>query len=486
MSKLRSFLRKTGHYVLGNGLGVLSGLISYPILTRVLGPADYGLLGLVSSVLLGAVAIGKMGIQNSVIRFFAEAQRDGWLARLASTYITAGLMVAGPAALLMALGAWGLGQAGVISERLAFVLVLTSPLVLVRTHHSLGLNFLRADERTRTWSIVDVAHRYAVLGLGLVGALYVIGGLEGFLTGLVTAETVMLIVVLAAASRVVPIKIGRMDPAVLRTAVGFGLPLLFFELTNIVLAFGDRVLIVELLGHEPLGHYTAAYNLGDTLQKFIMLPIALAVQPMYMRIWSEEGEEATVAFLSKAGAFFVLVATPAIFGVIAVREPLLGWLAGGEYADGADVIPLAFGGYLIYGSYAVFAAGLWIRKQTKRLAAATGVACIANLALNLVLIPEMGIMGAAIATAISYVGLMLVLTFISFRTLSFPMPWAYTARVIAFGVAMYFSVRYIELGEDWATLLVRVAVGAVVFCGLAVGLDARGRKLALEILRRRR
>lgn len=484
VSQLRSFLRKTGHYVLGNGLGMLSGLISYPILTRVLEPAEYGLLGLVSSTLLGGVAIGKLGIQNSLIRFFAEARRDGRLAQLVTTYITAGLVAAGATTILLAAGAWSLGQLGLVGERLAFLLVLTSPLVLVRTQHSLGLSLLRADERSRAWSAVDVVHRYACLALGLLGALYVIGGVQGFFTGLVAAETVMLGVVAVVAARVAPLGVGRPDGDTLRRAMAFGLPLLFFELTNIVLAFGDRVIILSLMGEDPLGHYTAAYNLSDTLQKFIMLPIALAVQPMYMRIWAEEGEAATQAFLSKAGAFFALVATPAIFGVIAVREPLLTLLAGDEYKTAADVIPLAFGGYLIYGSYAVLAAGLFIHKQTARLAVATAAACGANIALNLLLIPDMGIIGAALATAVSYTGLMLALTVLSFRTLRFPLPWGYVARVVGFGAAMYVSVRFIDAGSDALTLAARVVVGGVVFCGLALGLDGRGRRLVREVLRR--
>ncbi len=469
--------------MLGNGLGMLSGLISYPILTRVLEPADYGLMGLVSSVLLGAVAFGKLGIQNSLIRFFAEAKREGRLATLAKTYITTGLAAAGVAALVLSAGAWTLGELGAIGDRLAFVLVLTSPLALIRTQHSLAVNFLRADERSRTWSTVDVVHRYACLAFGLLGALYVIGGVEGFFTGLVTAESLMLVVAMIAARKVVPLAVGMPDRKLLTAAVSFGLPLLFFELTNIVLAFGDRVLILEMLGEAPLGHYTAAYNLSDTLQKFILLPISLAVQPMYMRLWAEQGREATQAFLSKAGAFFVLVATPAIFGVIAVREPLLILLAGKAYADGVDVIPLAFGGYVLYGSYAVFGAGLFIHKQTLRLAIATAVACVANLGLNLLLIPKYGILGAAIATAISYVGLMVVLTIMSFRTLRFSLPWAYMLRIFAFGAAMYGCIAYIELGHVAATLAVRILVGAVVFLGLALGVDARGRQLVREVLR---
>ena len=109
MSGLRALLGKAGHYFAGNGLGVLSGLISYPLLTRLLDPAQYGLMGLVSSTLLFSVAMGKIGIGSAGVRFYTQATREDSLDRLISTYLSMGLGLGAAAALLQAGAALGLG-----------------------------------------------------------------------------------------------------------------------------------------------------------------------------------------------------------------------------------------------------------------------------------------------------------------------------------------------------------------------------------------
>ncbi len=483
--RLRVFLTRVSHYFVGNGLAVFSGVISYPILTRALGPEAYGIMGLISSVLLGTVALGKLGVQNAIVRQHAEARQQGKLATLASTLMAFGLAAGATAALAQAGVSLALGGLGVIQVPLVVLLILTAPLVLVRTCHSFSMSFIRAEESTRLYNVIDVLLRYLSLGLALLFVFFIIGGVEGFYTGILCAEAVMVGVALWHARKLTGFSFSeRPDRATLSAALAFGLPLLAFELTNVLLAFGDRVLIKVLLSDEALGHYTAAYNLGNTLQSFILLPLALAIQPMYMRIWAEEGAAATAQFLERAGALFILMAIPSIAGVAAVREPLVELLAGELYMAGADVLPLTFAGFVLYGGYAVFAAGLFLHKETARMAVAVGAACALNLGLNALLIPPLGIMGAAVATLCSYTLAIVVLTWMAFKRLRFGLPWGAMARVSLMSAVMFAAVRWIELGEPWWTLLARVPVGAAVMA-VMVGADRRSLELIRDILRQR-
>lgn len=484
MSGLRPLLQKAGHYFVGNGLGMLSGIISYPILTRVLGAADYGTMSLISPLLLGSVAVAKLGITSSGVRFFHDLRKEDRLRELVSTSMSFVLGMAVMTALVQAAISWGLGEAHTIDVELAGLLVLTAPLVILRTWTSMGMSFVRAAEWTRTYNVLDVLGRYLSLGMALLFVLGLRGGVRGFFTGLLVAEGITTLVILWQLRRLVPWRLSAPQRELLRQLLLFGLPLVGFELTNILLAFGDRAVVRALVGEEALGHYSAAYNLGDTLQKFLMFPIALSVQPMYMRLWAEEGPEATADFLSKAASFFFLLSIPAVVGVTAVREPLLLLLAGQEYLDGANVLPLSFGGYMLYGGYAVLAAGLFLHKKTARTSVAALVAAAANLGLNLLLVPHMGILGAAVATAIAYTGLLVALCVMSFRLLPFALPWGALLRFSLISALMYASIAWIELGQPLWTLVARVGVGAAVFAGLALGVDRRTRALVRQMLRR--
>lgn len=484
MSQMKSLLVKASHYFVGNGLSMLSGLISYPVFTRVLGSESYGLMGLVSSVMLCTVALAKLGVQNSIVRFHAEAQKEGTLKDLASTYMTYGLAVGGLVAALQALAALGLGAQGGSEASLALVLLITAPLVLVRALSSFGMNFIRAEEKTRTYNALDVGVRYLSLGLALLFVVSLQMGVEGFFVGISLAEGVVLAAVLWVTWKITRFSVRKPNPGILRQALVFGFPLLAFELTNIVLSFGDRVLILNFLDDEALGHYTAAYNLGDTLQKFLMFPIALSIQPVYTRLWSEKGPEETSAFLGRSSAFFFLLICPSIAGVFAVYEPLLLLLAGEEYRTGASVLPMVFAGCVIYGGYSVLGAGLFLYKQTLKMSVIVGLGCVLNLGLNAVLIPLFGVQGAAAATLIACVALAIALGGVSMRLLPIKIAWGYGARVFLMSALMYAAVFWIDCGEPLWTLMARVALGAVVFVGLALGADKEGRRLLREALGR--
>ena len=65
--------------MVGQGLVMAAGFISFPILTRVLSIEDYGLLGLISTTLFIAIAITKLGAPSSIVRFYPEYESKGTL-----------------------------------------------------------------------------------------------------------------------------------------------------------------------------------------------------------------------------------------------------------------------------------------------------------------------------------------------------------------------------------------------------------------------
>ncbi len=70
----RSFGVHVSNYAWAEGAVAVAGLLSFPILTRLLSVADYGTMNLVASVLGLTVALGKMGVQHAALRMWPEVQ----------------------------------------------------------------------------------------------------------------------------------------------------------------------------------------------------------------------------------------------------------------------------------------------------------------------------------------------------------------------------------------------------------------------------
>ena len=77
-------------------------------------------------------------------------------------------------------------------------------------------------------------------------------------------------------------------------------------------------------------------------------------------------------------------------------------IIGKEFLSGLVIVPIVLLGYLFNGLYYNFQAGLYIEEKTKYFPVVTGLGAVVNVVVNLLLIPVLGIIGAAIATLAAY------------------------------------------------------------------------------------
>jgi O-antigen/teichoic acid export membrane protein len=75
---------------------------------------------------------------------------------------------------------------------------------------------------------------------------------------------------------------------------------------------------------------------------------------------------------------------------------------GKDYQQGWEIVSVILLAYLFHGMYVNFTAGVYIEDKNKFLPFITGAGALLNVGVNILLIPVMGIMGAAIATLAAY------------------------------------------------------------------------------------
>ena len=67
-SALKTLAVQASHYSVASLFCVIAGLVTFPLLTRVFPVADYGIMNLVAATLTVSVALGKVGVQHSILR----------------------------------------------------------------------------------------------------------------------------------------------------------------------------------------------------------------------------------------------------------------------------------------------------------------------------------------------------------------------------------------------------------------------------------
>jgi O-antigen/teichoic acid export membrane protein len=469
MSELRTLLRHASHYLGGRVALMLLGFVSFPVFTRVFSVSDYGTMSLVLKVILLLTVVGKFGLQNSVQRYYAEqavADNAGVSRRYYST-LTVGAALTGLAAtILFVLGLY-LTPTGILSSSLHHLFLFASALIVIRSLQPSLIGFLRAEGKTKTYNGIEIGVRAASIALACSLLLLWKPTLSVFFGSTIAAETAGVLVLLGFLGRRHLFDLRAVDWSYFREAAWFAFPLIGYELATVVLDSGDRLLVQHYMGAQPLGYYSAAYNVSTYVEEALMVPINLALFPIYMKLWVEKGEQATRAFLSRSLNAFLALAVGVVCLVLLTSRDVIVVLASRKFQESYKLLPVLVVGLLIYAVHIFLNASLLIHKKTATMTKLVVYACVFNIVLNVILIPRIGLQGAALATLFSYLFMVLLMARESFRLLPLDISYLGFAGNLVAGAAGYFAARFIQLQNVVLDAAIKSAAALVIY-GLAV------------------
>lgn len=315
-----------------------------------------------------------------------------------------------------------------------------------------------------------------MLALVLCTLFFVARDLYGYFWATVIGEAIGTALLFALMIRTHRFSIYEFSPALFRKMLIFGIPMIAYELSGIILNIGDRYVIEAKLGAGPLGVYSAAYNFCQYVQAVFLVAVGQAVVPMYIRSWEENGAAETARFVRQTMHYYLMLAFPLVAGVSAVGREMLVVLASEKYADGAAIIPYVSSGMAADAALAIIGAALYIHKRTIIMAGLMTVCAVLNVALNLWLVPILGITGAAVATLIAFVALMSGAHCAGNRLIPISFPWASAAKFGLLSVIMYVVIVSISVANNWALIAIRIVIGIILYSALVLAFDEPTRK----------
>ena len=470
--------RHLRNYASAGVLSMAVGVATFPILTRTLTVEQYGILGLVTSSLTLFVAVGKLGVQQSLLRFFAAARQGNgdWSVREMHATVAAVFL----ALALITTAAWLVGGQTVLPRFLQFegipaLFVAAAGIVFVRLIGSGIINFLRAEQRSADVARAQILSRLS--NLLFILALLLFGELDPRAVLLCILAGEILAMGFAASRYQESFRCSWRDirTPLVRALLLYGLPLMMLESLGLVLRLSDRYLIEAMLGVEALGQYSASYNLVGYLDIIVLGALVQAVRPMYMQIFEAKGVSSTQAFLGDSLRTYLVLGLPFVALFSLVSPHLLAFLAGEKYAAGTVVIPFITFSFLLEGTMHFLAAGLYLNRNTRVLMVWGAIATVINLGLNAVLIPTFGLVGAASVTILSYAVFLAGVSVRAFRDLAFPLYWREPLLLAGGSLAVWWSVDRLSVGPHLLDATAKGALGALLLIALLLLIDAPSR-----------
>lgn len=448
-------IRYTAYYGLARGVPGLLNFLAIAIYTRLLSPSDYGIYALVV-VWVGLVnVVCFQWIRLSLLRFFPANLNDP--RRLLSTLLLAYTSVASLTG-VAGVAVWF----AVADESLRILVLIAVPLVWVQAGFELSLELMRSQLNPLRYGMMAGVRAVIALGLGVLLITWGFGAFGPLLAMLVG----MLAAVVALGASLW--RGARPSLALLpdlKPLLSYGLPLTATFALGFVVSSSDRLLLAALVNNEAVGIYTAGYDLVSHVINLLLVTVNLAGYPLVVRALEQRGREAAREQLDRNGGLLLLIGIPVTLGFIVLAPQIVALMLGEAFRAGAtQLVPwVALAVFMSCIRAFHFDLAFQLSEKTLYQVWINGGAALVNVALNLLLIPAFGLMGAAYATVIAY-GVALALSVLLGRPLfAISLVTRDNLKVLLCGaimVACLWPLR--EASGTWA-LVEQVLLGAAVY-----------------------
>lgn len=244
----------------------------------------------------------------------------------------------------------------------------------------------------------------------------------------------------------------------IRTAVPFALAAIFVK----VYSYIDSIFISKFLDIASVGLYAIAYKFTYAFQ-FLPLAFIAALYPAISAVIEKKGSELNTIFL-KSIWYMAILSAPIVLGIYTIAPELV-HLAGEEYANAASVLRVLV--FVLIPIFLDFPIGSLLNAANKQSIKTSimGITMCLNIVFNLILIPTIGILGAAYAALISFwfmfcAGLYFVPKILP--NFSLPKLIKIVGPIYASGGIMFFIIMFLKPFTGWIAV---IPIGAILYLG---------------------
>jgi O-antigen/teichoic acid export membrane protein len=228
------------------------------------------------------------------------------------------------------------------------------------------------------------------------------------------------------------------------------------ELSLYLLNFVDRIIIVRSAGLAEAGLYSLAVKFAQGVNVLVR-GFQLAWPPLAYSI--RDDDEARRAYAAIV-TWFVGGCAFVVTGMWLFSRWIARVLAAPEFFDSYEAVGLIATAVTLYALYMVLVVILGRTGRTEFNFPATIAALVANVALNLALVPPLGIVGAGIALVASYIVVVGLMYAFTQRLFPVPYEWGRLVRVVLVSAALVGAGEALLPGEGAAGFLGRAALWA--------------------------
>lgn len=447
-----SHFKKLGQQIMIYGIGdtvnKLIAILSVPLFTRYLTPADYGVAGILAVANTLLLSICDLGLTSGIARYFHEDVK-----RRSLLVSTAQIMLISLTLIIALIALPFRDQISLIffkSASYGYIVLLSLMTLPLAISVSAPLMQIRLEEKPKVYTFFSLLNVISGLVMSVVFIVILRHGIKGMFESLfLNAALQAVLVGIYALRQNKPV----FSYELFKKMFVFGSPFILNGIFIWVINWADRVILSRFTNLSEVGLYSMSYAVGMA----IMLPIGAfssSWMPFFTSVAKDENAKhlyaKSLTYYGLVVGFFVLVIS--IFG-----RDYFEFFTPSQFHGAYLAVPLIALAYAFQGSFSITAVSSFLSKKTIYDVYAVAIAMVVNIGLMFLLIPHYGRVGAAWATMISY--FTLPITIALFTQRFYPIQYEYKRllQVMIVGLGVYFLARFIY-HPTWENVLLRLVI----------------------------
>lgn len=387
--------------VIGSGtfINMILGLLSTPIITRIVDPNEYGQLSIFTMYSSIALMVLCLGLDQATVRFYYESDTKEYkralLFKCVCTPVVACIMVSVIVCLISLTGTF---QFEFDSLIIFFLCLHTFDQIIYRFSQLI----VRLERKVKLFSALQILQKivYIILAVGLCYAIK-----NNYLLLLVVATTLSYLVCMVV-SIIVQKDILNFKNLDLKQCQISMSELLRYS-APFILSMGVTTLF-QAIDKISLNYYRTYAEVGIYSSTMSLVHVFAIVQTAFNTLWAPMSVEHYIKypedkkFHQQANQIITIVMFFMGISLILVKD-IFAILLGEKYREAAYILPFLIFNPIMYTISETTVAGLVFKKKSKLQVVVAVGACLTNIIGNTLLVPKFGCQGAAISTGISYI-----------------------------------------------------------------------------------
>lgn len=388
----------------------LKGIITLPIMTYYLAPSEMGAFNLINVTASMLIPLFTLNLTDGPAIHFVQEKSHSKIMDMYNTVLNSVIIISLFCSVLL----WGGSRFLAPSYRdyiFAIIFLILSNVLFKVTSYMLA-TFQKTSILVRNTVIRDVLATVLTIALVMLGFSY-----QGIVVSVIVANIFAAILIWRLIRSDLPYRL-FLDKKVLSTFLKTALPLLPVFIFSWLIQSSDSYFLAYFHGEQSVGKYAVIYGLTN-----VILSITFALNffwfPVSARLWIESRDKYMKVFtVVFAGLLAVLLTAVCLFELNSSTIMQI-FVRRAAYQEAHIIMGTIAFAFSMQVLITLLTAPLYSNRNIKAIFFAYLVGGVLNTALNILLIPKMGIIGAAVSTALAYLVIVMVMGFLNYRLARF-------------------------------------------------------------------